>query len=63
LKETFDLVAGRWGEDVARALLIANPLAAFEGGPLPYAPELPDDAGVDESPARGPARRKRFFFF
>src|SRR5271156_4433943 len=29
LKETFDHVAGRWGGDVARALLIANPLAAF----------------------------------
>jgi protein-tyrosine phosphatase len=63
LKETFDLVRSRWGEDVARALLIANPLAAFEGGPLPYVPELPDDLGVAESGARGPARRKRFLFF
>ncbi len=63
LKETFDLVKGKWGEDVARALLIDNPLAAFEGSPLPYIPELPDDLGVAESGARAPARRKRFLFF
>jgi protein-tyrosine phosphatase len=63
LKETFDHVAGRWGEDVARALLVANPLAAFEGNSLPWVPELPDDLGTAKSGARAPARRKRFLFF
>ncbi|MGA3295349.1 MAG: CpsB/CapC family capsule biosynthesis tyrosine phosphatase [Candidatus Acidiferrales bacterium] len=65
LKECFDYVASTRGEDVAQALLIANPMAAFEGSPLPYVPELPDDAGTDDSSAPGgvPGRRKRFFFF
>ena len=40
LKEAFDELAKARGEDVARALLIENPLAAFEGKPLPYVPEL-----------------------
>ena len=65
LKETFELVAKTRGEDVARALLIDNPLAAFEGRPLPWVPELPEGAGMDEVAARGirTGRRKRFFFF
>lgn len=65
LKECFDYVAGLRGEDVARALLIANPMAAFEGSPLPWVPEIPDDALAGDPAARGtaPARRKRFFFF
>ena len=65
LKETFDLVATTRGEDVARALLIDNPLAAFEGRPLPWVPELPEGAGMDEEAVRGirTGRRKRFFFF
>jgi protein-tyrosine phosphatase len=65
LKETFDLVAKTRGEDVARALLIENPLAAFEGRPLPWVPELPEGAGMDGAASRGlrTRRRKRFFFF
>jgi protein-tyrosine phosphatase len=33
------IVAGRKGEEVAESLFHANPLAAFEGAPLPYIPE------------------------
>lgn len=62
LKEAFDRVAKTWGEDVARALLVDNPLAAFEGRELPYVPELADDAGTRRSGPRG-RRRKRFWFF
>ncbi len=63
LKEAFDQLAKTRGEDVARALLVENPLAVFEGRPLPWVPELPDDAGLDGSAARAPRRRKRFWFF
>ncbi|MFZ0786175.1 MAG: CpsB/CapC family capsule biosynthesis tyrosine phosphatase [Candidatus Acidiferrales bacterium] len=65
LKETFELIAKTRGEDVARALLIDNPLAAFEGRPLPWVPELPEGCGMDEAAAKAvrQARRKRFFFF
>jgi protein-tyrosine phosphatase len=65
LRETFDLVAKTRGEDVARAVLIDNPLAAFEGRPLPWVPELPEGAGLNEAGTRGlqTGRRKRFFFF
>lgn len=63
LKETFDHVAKARGEDIARALLVENPLAAFEGRPLPWVPELADDAkGGGHSPL-APRRRKRFWFF
>jgi protein-tyrosine phosphatase len=65
LRECFDHVASVHGEDTARALMIANPMAAFEGSPLPWVPDLPDDAGMDDAGARGSGagRRKRFFFF
>lgn len=55
LKFAYDAVADRLGEDRARALLLENPLAAFEGRPLPYVPEL------SSIPERG--KRKRFLFF
>jgi protein-tyrosine phosphatase len=58
MREAFQTVAARRGTQVAEALFRDNPLAAFEGRPLPYAPEQPE-AG---SPSR-PARRKRFSFF
>lgn len=54
LRPAYEAVKKRQGEDVARALLVENPLAAFEGRPLPYIPE------VEESATH---RRKRFFFF
>lgn len=60
LKQTFDFVAETRGEDVARALLVENPLAAFEGRPLPWVPDLPDDEEMNGAAAR---RRKRFWLF
>jgi len=63
LKEAFDLVANTRGEDVARALLVENPLAAFEGRPIPWVPELADKIGREHSDAQGSRRRKRFWFF
>ena len=55
LKFAFDEIAARLGQEGARFLLVDNPLAAFEGRPLPYVPEV---TTLDE-----PRRRKRFFFF
>ncbi len=63
LKETFDQVASAHGEELARALLVDNPLAAFEGRPLPYVPELPEDLVANNPEPQGPRRRKRFWFF
>jgi len=59
LREAFDAVAQRRGEQVARALFHENPLAVFEGRSLPYEPEQAD-------PSAKPIqyrKRKRFFFF
>jgi protein-tyrosine phosphatase len=63
LKEAFDHLAKTHGKDVAQSLLLDNPLAAFEGRPLPYVPELGGDADRDSAATRGPRRRKRFWFF
>jgi protein-tyrosine phosphatase len=60
LKETFDRVAQARGQDVARALLVDNPLAAFEGRALPWVPELPEESELDGTTTR---KRKRFWFF
>lgn len=54
LRPACELVAKRFGEEKARALFLENPLAAFEGKPLPHVPEVAEKA---------PPRRKRFFFF
>jgi protein-tyrosine phosphatase len=62
LKETFDLVAKTNGDNVARALLVENPLAAFEGQPLPHVPELSEDFAPQKDGTQKP-RRKRFWFF
>jgi protein-tyrosine phosphatase len=62
LKETFDWVAKTHDEDVAQALLVDNPLAAFEGRPLPFVPEVNED-GLRKSDSRGPRSKKRFWFF
>ena len=59
LREAYEAVAGRRGEDVARALFRDNPLAAFEGRALPYEPEQSETA---TEPSK-PRRRKRFLFF
>jgi hypothetical protein len=53
LRFAYDSIAQQLGEETARALLIDNPLAAFNGDPLPYVPEI----------APAPRKRKRFLFF
>jgi protein-tyrosine phosphatase len=63
LKETFDLVASKHGEALAQALLVENPLAAFEGRPLPHVPELAAELGSTDSDSHVPRRKKRFWFF
>jgi protein-tyrosine phosphatase len=55
LRFAYDAVAGQFGEEMARSLLLENPLAAFEGRPLPYVPDF--------APTPEPRKRKRFFFF
>jgi protein-tyrosine phosphatase len=62
LKETFDHVAKTRGQDVAQALLVDNPLAAFEGKSLPWVPELDEDIGLAPG-ASSTRKRKRFWFF
>ena len=59
LREAYDAVTSRRGEEVARALFHDNPLAAFEGRALPYEPEQPEVAARSSRPGR----RKRFLFF
>ena len=60
LREAFEYLEKTRGEEVARALLVDNPMAAFEGRTLPFVPELDEDAGLG---ANSPRRRKRFWFF
>src|SRR5271169_6112943 len=36
LKETYELVEKKYGKESAQALFVENPLAAFEGRPLPH---------------------------
>jgi len=55
LKFAYGAVAERMGEEVARSYFFENPLAAFEGRPLPYTPNI--------APSSQPKRKKRFFFF
>jgi protein-tyrosine phosphatase len=55
LSFAYEAISQQHGEEKARALLIDNPKAAFEGAPLPYVPELPSE--------RDAPKRKRFLFF
>ena len=55
LKFAYDAIAEQFDEGRARALLLENPLAAFEGRPLPHVPE--------RAPIPAPRKRKRFLFF
>jgi len=55
LRFAYQAIAEQFGEEKARALLLENPLAAFEGRPLPYVPEL---LSIPER-----YKRKRFLFF
>jgi protein-tyrosine phosphatase len=59
LREAYQLVAKRRGEDIANALFYANPLAAFNGEPLSYVPDPPPE----KSAAQKFQKRKRFIFF
>jgi len=55
LKFAYEAVSNKLGEERERFLLSENPLAAFEGRPLPHVPEI--------TPRPKPLRRRRFFFF
>jgi protein-tyrosine phosphatase len=63
LKETYHHIAKKYGTNLAQALLVENPLAAFEGRPLPYVPELRAELGDTNSDSHVPRRKKRFWFF
>ena len=53
LREAYLAVRSQFGEEIAKALFVENPLAAFEGRALPYVPEIVEDL----------PKKKRFFFF
>ena len=59
LRAAYEAAAEKRGEEVARALFFENPLAAFEGRPLPYEPEPPEASNR----MAHKHRRKRFIFF
>jgi|SRR5579871_611306 len=63
LKETFEYVAKTWGENIAQALLVENPGAVYDGQPLPYAPEAPEDDATSGVAGGTAGKRKRFWFF
>src|SRR5204863_234109 len=52
LRAAYDVVRAEFGEEKAEALFLTNPLAAFEGRPLPHVPEI-----VEEQ-----AKKKWFLF-
>jgi protein-tyrosine phosphatase len=58
LSGAYERVVELRGEEVARALCIENPRAAFEGQPLPWTPEPSGLVELEEG-----KRRKRFWFF
>jgi protein-tyrosine phosphatase len=55
LRFGYDAVMTQHGEELARSVFVENPLAAFEGRPLGYVPEIASE--------RETRKRKRFFFF
>jgi protein-tyrosine phosphatase len=61
LREAYDHLTKTRSEEVAQALLVENPLAAFSGSPVPWVPELADQPGMQSSDLTH--RRKRFWFF
>lgn len=63
LKEAYDHVAKKHGKELAQALLVENPLAAFEGRPLPHVPQLDSQLGSSDSHSHVPRRKKKFWFF
>ena len=61
LKEVFEHVVKKRGEDVARALLVDNPRAVFEGKSLPWVPEMDEDVGLAPDRAREEAQEVLVF--
>jgi protein-tyrosine phosphatase len=55
LRPAYEMVEGKFGREKAEALLVENPLAAFEGRELPHVPE------IQHSDAE--TKKKKFFFF
>lgn len=55
LRFAYDAVNEQHGQELARSVFVENPLAAFEGTPLPYTPEVATE--------RESRKRKRFLFF
>jgi protein-tyrosine phosphatase len=53
LSAAYEVVLAEFGREKAEALFVGNPLAAFEGRPLPHVPEI-----MVERP-----KKKRFLFF
>ncbi len=53
LRAAYEVVQAEFGRERAEALFLENPLAAFEGRPLPHIPEI-----VEEQ-----RKKKRFIFF
>jgi protein-tyrosine phosphatase len=55
LRPAYEAVETKFGVEMAEALFVSNPRAAFEGQELPHVPEIAD---TNDSP-----RKKKFFFF
>jgi protein-tyrosine phosphatase len=53
LRAAYDVVQAEFGREKAQALFVENPLAAFEGRPLPHVPEVFEEQ----------VKKKRFIFF
>ena len=62
LKDVYDELAKTRGQELAEALLVDNPRAAWEGRALPYLPEVSTEDVPGNQGAR-PKKRKRFWFF
>jgi protein-tyrosine phosphatase len=53
LRSSYDAVSSEFGHEKAEALFVTNPLAAFEGRPLPHVPEI----------LEGQRKKRRFLSF
>jgi protein-tyrosine phosphatase len=58
MSEAYRLIADRFGDETARRICITNPLAVFEGTPMPEQPELLDVFNVAD-----PKNPKKLDFF
>jgi protein-tyrosine phosphatase len=64
LSEAYQLITERLGEETARRLCVTNPLAVFEGRPLPEQPEplgLFEPLPADDGPISKPNFWKKIF--